>query len=79
MVEKSITSPRNVIDLASYRQVLANGKVSSMSARLCRHCGAPLLDGENDDDCSSAFNLASRSAAARDVASDSCRLRNGRV
>ncbi|OAF02921.1 hypothetical protein AYJ54_25295 [Bradyrhizobium centrolobii] len=56
MVEKRITSPRNVIDLASYRQVLASGK--AMSARLCRHCGAPLLDGENDDDCSTAFNRA---------------------
>ena len=26
MVEKHITSPRNVIDLANYRQVLASGK-----------------------------------------------------
>ncbi|GLR86463.1 hypothetical protein [Bradyrhizobium iriomotense] len=58
MVEKRITTPRNVIDLASYRRVLANGKASSMSARLCRHCGAPLLDGENDDDCSTASNVA---------------------
>ena len=58
MVEKHITSPRNVIDLANYRQVLASGKASSMSARMCRHCGAPLLDGENDDDCSTAFNMA---------------------
>jgi hypothetical protein len=58
MVEKRITSPRNVIDLASYRQVVASGKASSMSARLCRHCGAPLLEGENDDDCSTAFNVA---------------------
>jgi hypothetical protein len=58
MVEKHITSPRNVIDLANYRQVVASGKASSMSARMCRHCGAPLLDGENDDDCSTAFNAA---------------------
>ena len=58
MVEKHITSRRNVIDLANYRQVLANGKATSMSARLCRHCGAPLLDGENDDDCSTAFSMA---------------------
>ena len=58
MVEESITPIRNVIDLASYRQVLANGKASSMSARMCRHCGAPLLDGENDDDCSTAFSTA---------------------
>ncbi|WP_083850078.1 hypothetical protein [Bradyrhizobium cosmicum] len=64
MVEKHITSPRNVIDLANYRQVLASGKASSMSARMCRHCGAPLLDGENDDDCSTAINAAAPDAAA---------------
>lgn len=58
MVEKHITSLRNVIDLTSYRQVMAGGKASSMSARMCRHCGAPLLDGENDDDCSSAFSAS---------------------
>lgn len=58
MVEKRITTPRNVIDLANYRQVMAGGKASSMSARMCRHCGAPLLDGENDDDCSSAFSAS---------------------
>ena len=70
MVEKHITSPRNVIDLANYRQVLASGKASSMSARMCRHCGAPLLDGENDDDCSTAFN-----AAAPRLREQSCRFR----
>jgi hypothetical protein len=58
MVEKHITSPRNVIDLASYRQVVTSGKATSMSARLCRHCGAPLLDGENEDECSSSSNLS---------------------
>jgi hypothetical protein len=64
MVEKHITTPRNVIDLARYRQVLASGKASSMSARMCRHCGAPLLDGENDDDCSTAIDAAAPNAAA---------------
>lgn len=63
MVEKHITSPRNVIDLANYRQVMASGKASSMSARMCRHCGAPLLDGENDDDCSTAITAAAPNAA----------------
>jgi hypothetical protein len=58
MVEKHITTPPNVIDLASYRHVVTNGKASSMSARMCRHCGAPLLDGENDDDCSTAITSA---------------------
>ncbi|MDE2376611.1 hypothetical protein [Bradyrhizobium sp.] len=58
MVEKRVTPLRNVIDLTSYRQVLACGKAAAMSARLCRHCAAPLLDGENEDECSSSFNLS---------------------
>ncbi|MBR1179435.1 MULTISPECIES: hypothetical protein [Bradyrhizobium] len=75
MVEKHITSPRNVIDLANYRQVLASGKASSMSARMCRHCGAPLLDGENDDDCSTAFNAAAPNAATSRLRDRSRRIR----
>ena len=35
-----------------------------MSARVCRHCGAALLDGENEDECSSAFNFSARSVDA---------------
>ena len=58
MVEKHITTPPNVIALADYRQTLTGGKAPSLSARMCRHCGAPLLDGENDDDCSTAFSTA---------------------
>jgi hypothetical protein len=27
-----------------------------MSARLCRHCGAELSDGEREEECSSASN-----------------------
>ena len=57
MVEKHITSPRNVIDLASYRQVATSGKAQPISMLTCRHCGAALLDGENEDECSSAFNI----------------------
>ena len=57
MVEKLIMSPRNVIDLARYQQGRAGGKVNAFSARLCRHCGAALADGENEDECSSAFNV----------------------
>jgi len=56
MVEKLITSPRNVIDLAHYQQGRAVGKVQAFSARLCRHCGAVLADGENEDECSSTLN-----------------------
>ncbi|WKA30366.1 hypothetical protein [Bradyrhizobium roseum] len=57
MVEKLIMSPRNVIDLASYQQVRGAGAAQAFSARLCRHCGAALADGENEDECSSTFNL----------------------
>jgi len=57
MVEKLITSPRNVIDFARYQQGRAVGKAQAFSARLCRHCGAVLADGENEDECSSTFNI----------------------
>jgi hypothetical protein len=58
MVEKLITSSRNVVDFARY-QVDRNaaGKALAISARTCRHCGAALLDGESENDCSSAFNI----------------------
>jgi hypothetical protein len=58
MVEKLITSPRNVVDFARYsagRNVA--GRMSAVAARLCRHCGAALLDGEREEECSSAFNI----------------------
>jgi hypothetical protein len=57
MVEKLITSPRNVIDFARYQQGRSVGKAQAFAARLCRHCGAALGDGENEDECSSAFNV----------------------
>jgi hypothetical protein len=56
MVERVITSRRNVIEFARYQQDRAAGKAQAIAARLCRHCGAALLDGENEDECSSAFN-----------------------
>ena len=28
-----------------------------MSARVCRHCGAVLLEGEREEECSSVFNV----------------------
>jgi hypothetical protein len=65
MVEKLITSPRNVVDFARYRAGRnADGKASAFRARACRHCGAALLEGESEDDCSSAFN--SETARVRD-------------
>ncbi|MBN9149322.1 hypothetical protein [Nitrobacter sp.] len=58
MVEKIITGDRNVLDFRSYQQLRRfgsdNGTVRRSPARTCRHCGAALLDGESDDDCSSA-------------------------
>jgi hypothetical protein len=57
MVEKVITSPRNVVDFARYRN--AADKPLAMSVRVCRHCGAALSEGESEDECSSAFNIAS--------------------
>jgi hypothetical protein len=57
MVEKLIMSPRNVIELASYQQGRTTGKAQAFSMRLCRHCGAVLADGENEDECSSTLNL----------------------
>jgi hypothetical protein len=57
MVEKVITSFPNVIDFARYLQIRSvAGKTLAMSARVCRHCGAALLEGESEDECSSAFN-----------------------
>ena len=50
MVEKVIKPGPNVVDFARY-QAGRNGKAAF--ARACRHCGAALLDGENEDDCSS--------------------------
>ena len=55
MVEKRITSPRNVIDFARYQQGRAAGKAQAISMRLCRHCGAALADGENEEECSATF------------------------
>jgi hypothetical protein len=66
MVEKLIMSPRNVIDLALYQQGRSGGKAQAFSTRLCRHCGAVLADGENEDECSSTFNVAA--AAVRTAA-----------
>jgi hypothetical protein len=57
MVEKLITSSRNVVDLARYQRDRNDaGRALAMSVRICRHCGAALSDGEREDECSSALN-----------------------
>ena len=61
MVEKILTTGRNVVDLTTYRQ---ERKAVARAARrpvLCRHCGAALGEGEFEEECSSAgFSLAPR-------------------
>jgi hypothetical protein len=59
MVEKLITStsPRNVVDFARYSAGRKTGRALAISARMCRHCGAALLEGEREEECSSAFNV----------------------
>jgi hypothetical protein len=56
MVQKIITPRRNVIDFARYQQDRAAGRVQAISPMLCRYCGAALLEGESEDECSSALN-----------------------
>jgi hypothetical protein len=57
MVEKQITSPHNVIDFSRYQTVrTGTARALAISARACRYCGATLSEGENEDECSSAFN-----------------------
>jgi hypothetical protein len=66
MVDKLTTPRRNVVDFMSYQQQQerrssARALVAaalSVSARTCRHCGAALTEGEFEDECSSAFNIA---------------------
>jgi hypothetical protein len=58
MVEKVITSPQNVVDFARFQQGRnALGKALAISARVCRHCGAELSEGEREEECSSALNI----------------------
>jgi hypothetical protein len=58
MVEKVITPPRNVVDFARYQQSRnVAGKAVATSVRICRHCGAALLEDEREEECSSALNI----------------------
>lgn len=56
MVEKPIMSARNVVDLARYRKRTTGARAPALSPRVCRHCNAVLLEGEREEECSSAFN-----------------------
>ncbi len=58
MVEKVRMPGPNVVDFARYQAGRgAAGKALAISARACRHCGAALLDGENEDDCSTVLGI----------------------
>ena len=71
MVEKFVTSPNraqdiglrqntglpNVVSLSLYRERNGLARAMPLSPRTCRHCGAVLLDGEREEECSSTFNL----------------------
>jgi hypothetical protein len=64
MVDKSITSQRSVIDFLSYQKARRDGARAMVapavapSARSCKYCRAVLAEGESEDECSSAFNVA---------------------
>ena len=61
MVEKVITSPENVVDFARYQAGRnAAGMAVAISARICRHCGAALSEGEREDECSIEDDISSR-------------------
>jgi len=62
MVERLITSPRNVVDLARYQEQRAAGRMPAISLRICRHCGAMLLEGEREEECSGALNAGASGA-----------------
>ena len=55
MVEKRLTA-RNVVDFTRYRTERTR-EAFTLSGRFCRHCGAAMMEGEREDECSSAFNL----------------------
>jgi hypothetical protein len=49
-----MSSP-NVVDLARYRRRADGSRSLAISPRLCRHCGAALMEGDHEDECSSAL------------------------
>ncbi len=59
MVEKRITAPDNVVELANYRGRVDIVVAHALSPRTCRYCGAELEEDEREDDCSSALNVES--------------------
>jgi hypothetical protein len=56
MVEKVITPPANVVDLTRYLPRCSSVRAASFR-RICCHCGAALMEGEREDECSAISNL----------------------
>jgi hypothetical protein len=57
MVDKTVTQSPNVIELSRYRTRADASRAPALSARLCRHCGAKLMEGERENECSASFNV----------------------
>jgi len=53
MVDKRSPSLPKVVDFAAWRR----NRGGAEGMRRCSHCGGLLGQDENEDDCSSAFNL----------------------
>ena len=57
MVDKAVTSSPNVIELSSYRARSQGYRAPALSPRLCCYCGAKLMEGEREDECSAILNV----------------------
>ena len=57
MVDKTVTRSPNVIELSRYRACSQTSRAAALSPRLCRHCGAKLMEGEREDECSAIFDI----------------------
>ena len=57
MVDKTVTQSPNIIELSRYRARTGAPRAAALSARLCRHCGAKLMEGEREDECSAMDNV----------------------
>lgn len=57
MVDKIATQTPKVIELSRYRARNAASRAPALSMRLCRHCGAKLMEGEREDECSAILNV----------------------
>jgi len=65
MVEKVITPEPNVVDFATLSIGSQRCGKALRSRTACRHCGAVLLDGESEDECSTPSTSATPNFAGR--------------